>query len=569
MNRQILICLLSLSSIVTKSLSQEPPRYAVIIDEIFADPNPPVSLPSSEFIEIRNVSQVYWNLENWKITNGTTTAVIHSSYILNPGAVLILCSNNARNDYSVFGAALGVSGFPSLGNDGDSLSLISPTGHIIHSVGYAKSWYHNDVKSEGGWSLEMIDSRFPCNGYSNWTASTNPSGGSPGQINSVDGENPDMQPPALLRTYTLNDSTIVCVFDEGLDSSSASSPENYLVDEWHPLHANAILPAFNEVELVLPSPMMKNKVYQVNVKDVTDCAGNSIGMMHAASAGIPLPPDSVIINEILFNPAPNGYDYVELYNKGEGPVDLSQLLIASRDAAGSLQDINPVTRITYLLFPGEFMALTENADWVSTHYVVKNPSALMQISNMPSLPDDMGTFVITKRNGEIVDQLAYNHIWQFPLIDNESGVSLERISYSATTQNPMNWTSAASTAGYGTPGYQNSESSLVNPGNITWSIQPKTFSPDQDGYEDYCFLKYSVPEPGWVANISLFDANGHSVRFLAVNATLGTSGFFRWDGLNDLGKPLPMGNYIVVAELFNLQGKKNNYKQVVNLVRKW
>ena len=34
------------------------------------------------------------------------------------------------------------------------------------------SWYQNEVKKDGGWTLEMIDTKSPCAGISNWKAST-------------------------------------------------------------------------------------------------------------------------------------------------------------------------------------------------------------------------------------------------------------------------------------------------------------------------------------------------------------------------------------------------------------
>jgi flagellar hook assembly protein FlgD len=75
-------------------------------------------------------------------------------------------------------------------------------------------------------------------------------------------------------------------------------------------------------------------------------------------------------------------------------------------------------------------------------------------------------------------------------------------------------------------------------------------------------------EPGYVANVRIFDANGRMVRHLVNNASLGATGRFRWDGLDDRLNKLPIGMYVVLTEIFNLQGKTKKFKQVVTLARK-
>jgi hypothetical protein len=44
-------------------------------------------------------------------------------------------------------------------------------------------------------------------------------------------------------------------------------------------------------------------------------------------------------------------------------------------------------------------------------------------------------------------------------------------------------------------------------------------------------------------------------------------GYWNWDGLNDKGMVLPVGIYILFAELFNLQGKKERFKLAIVLAR--
>ena len=145
---------------------------------------------------------------------------------------------------------------------------------------------------------------------------------------------------------------------------------------------------------------------------------------------------------------------------------------------------------------------------------------------------------------------------------------MERIDPDAATQNENNWHSAASTAGYGTPTYKNSQYKLTQTVNATIEITPKIFSPDNDGRDDMTTIHYKVDAIGYIANITIFDASGRSVRYLVRNSTLGLTGYWNWDGLDDKGLKLPVGTYILYTEIFNLQGKKDKMKNTVVLARK-
>jgi flagellar hook assembly protein FlgD len=95
------------------------------------------------------------------------------------------------------------------------------------------------------------------------------------------------------------------------------------------------------------------------------------------------------------------------------------------------------------------------------------------------------------------------------------------------------------------------------------TVTPKTFSPDNDGFEDYTTLNFQLAETGFVANITIFDAVGRPVKILAKNATLALTGSFRWDGLNDKFSKVPVGTYVIYTEMFNLEGKKKSFKNTV------
>ena len=546
-------------------------RYDIVIDEIMADPSPQVGLPSNEWIELKNTTAAPVNLQNWRIGDAGGQSGPMPNFTLQPDSFVIVCTGSAVAAMSAFGTTISVTSFPSLDNDGDQLFLKAANGTTIHAVGYTSGWYQNELKKEGGWTLEMIDTKSPCAGISNWKASVHVTGGTPGKKNSVDAINNDATAPQLKRAYTTDNITIILVFDEPVDSLSGATVSNYSIDGGLTIiSATTIPPLFNSVQLKVATALNINTVYTITALNVRDCKNNTIGSSNKARVG--LPSDAAtgewIINEILFNPRSNAYDYIELYNNSNKIFDASKLYIANRNSSGIISSIKALSPLPYYIFPGDYIVETEDADNLALQYLVKNPENVLLLSSPPSFPDDEGTVVALNFQGNVVDEVKYKDDWHFKLIDNAEGVSLERIDPDGTSQDETNWHSAASTAGYGTPTYKNSQYKLVQSINAAIAISPKVFSPDNDGRDDIATVQYAVTEPGYIANVTIFDAAGRPVRNLVRNGILGLSGYWNWDGLDDKGLKLPVGTYIIFSEIFNLQGKKQKFKNTVVLARK-
>jgi hypothetical protein len=118
-----------------------------------------------------------------------------------------------------------------------------------------------------------------------------------------------------------------------------------------------------------------------------------------------------------------------------------------------------------------------------------------------------------------------------------------------------NWNSAASTVGFATPGYRNSqfsELSEAQEGDLV--IEPEAFSPDNDGFDDVTTLNYSFTKPGFTGAIRVFDVKGRLVKQLAKTTYFGSSGAISWNGLTESGLKADIGIYIVILEAFHLDG---------------
>ena len=546
-------------------------RYDIVIDEIMADPTPQVGLPNNEWIELRNTSANAINLQGFRISDLTGQSGAMPSYVLKPDSFVIVCTGSAVTAMSAFGPTISVTSFPSLDNNGDQLSLISAQGKVIHAVNYNISWYQNELKKDGGWTLEMIDTKNPCSGFTNWKASVDVKGGTPGKNNSVDASNTDKTSPKLLRAFAVDNLNITLVFDEPLDSLKAATATNYSISDGIgvPQSAITVSPVFDRVNLKLNTPLAVNKVYTITANNVTNCAGNIIGLKNTAGVGLSSVADSfgIVINEILFNPNSGGVDYVEIYNRSQKIIDAKQLYIANRNSTNVISSIQQLSTESILLFPKNFLVITEDPQIVMQQYVTTNPDAFIQVSSMPSFSDDKGDVIILNAQGKIVDEVIYSDKWHFALISNTEGVSLERIDYNAASVQ-SNFHSAATSVGYGTPGYKNSQFRIDQQVQGEITVIPEVFSPDNDGIDDFATINYSFPSPGYVANITIFDASGRPVRYLEKNALSGIKGSYIWDGLGEKQQKLSQGIYIIYTEIFNTDGKKKQFKNTIVLARR-
>jgi hypothetical protein len=553
-----------LDSIIPYSLVN---RYDIVIDEIMADPTPSFGLPNCEWLELRNKSLNEINLQNWRIGKSSATSGLMRSFILKPDSSVIICSSGSVPEMSVFGSVISVTSFPSLSNSGDLIILIAPDGRTIHAVDYSDEWYGSDFKKQGGWSLEMIDLNNPCSRFDNWTASNAIAGGTPGQMNSVDAFNSDITYPKLLRTFAIDSTHLILYFNEPLDSAQASNVSQYSINEGigNPLVAKPLSPLFDKILLELPTPLNRNKTYSISVSGVVDCVLNEIGSYNHSQTGLFEHADSldVVVNEILFNPKADGVDYVELYNRSRDILNLKNLYIANLNSLGNIDNITAISEQNYLLFPDDYIILTESPSIVKSHYLVKQPDNIIKVNAIPSMNDDQGHVILMNEQGKIIDRVDYKDDWHFKLIDNAEGVSLERINANSTSNDEQNWHSASSSVGYGTPTYKNSQSYTDGAYEGMIHVEPKIISPNNDGVDDMAAIKYNFDEPGYVANISLFDVNGRIVKQIQRSALCGRSGQFMWDGLNEQNQKLSKGIYIIYTEVFNLKGRVRKFKNTI------
>jgi hypothetical protein len=521
----------------------------LIITEFFPDPNPVIGLPAVEYVEIFNASAgKIFNLSGYRITDGPSNGLITGGWIL-PGQYKVLTAT-ANIPLFTTTTALGVTSFPSLNNAGDTVLLKNPNNLPLDLVVYTDDWYKDAQKQDGGYSLELINPNDPCSDENNWIASNDPSGGTPGLVNSVYDLTPDTQAPSISLMVASAPNYLQIWFDEGMDSSSLVNALYQFSPALTPsmIYANGTFT--NTVIIQFVENLAPSKIYTLTLQNAADCWINSQTMVgQFALTETPLEGE-IIINEILQNPYNGGQDWIELYNNSNKIFNLKNMQFANidNDTIANFKTISG----NFMLKPGAYAVLGKDSVFAQQNYPFHG-SGTFVYALLPSYNNDSGSVYLFNENQTLVDLVKYSNEWQFPLLDDVDGVSLERIDPNGASSDGMNWHSAAEAVKFGTPGLKNSQYLPVTV-NGSFTLESDLFSPDMDGYLDVMQATYSMAQTSCLGTVNIYDERGRLIRTLFKNQLLGSTGSFSWNGVKDDQTKASIGVYVIVFEAFSLDG---------------
>lgn len=283
--------------------------------------------------------------------------------------------------------------------------------------------------------------------------------------------------------------------------------------------------------------------------------------MVCASAGA-LAQGTLCVSELLFQPHSGEAEYVELYNPTATAIELSDYHIVRwvGDSLGKHYSLP-----SHTVAPHDYVVLTKDAASVRENYNVKYASKLLEC-NLPTYPNDGGSVVLVRADSTVVEKFDYLPSMHSRLLRIKAGVALERRIMVRSCNDVDNWFSASSTAGYGTPGYENSQSQEYLVEETSFSFSSPLVSPDGDGYQDEITIDYLMEDNEIYADIILFDARGNRIRRLLNNALLGTHGTVVWDGRGEDGQTISKGRYVLYINLHDLHGTQQVIKKALSVV---
>ena len=269
-------------------------------------------------------------------------------------------------------------------------------------------------------------------------------------------------------------------------------------------------------------------------------------------------PGDIIINELLPEPFVDGSEYIELYNRSEQELSLKDVCISTRKTDGSLNTRYPLEAYPQTLQAGDYLLLTKSIEGVENFYSL--PASLNWLEcKLPVLSNTGSTVVLYREEGEIIiDEVSYSPKWHAPTVKNKKGVALERKDPDKDSQNADNWTSAASSAGFGTPGLENSQYLNGETETDSEEIDDPIYQPTGTFQ-----IPYRLNQSGYMARGWIFDLSGRKVALIADNTSLGTQGYLEWNGKGRDGSPVNTGIYIIYLELWHPGGNVIRKKQVL------
>lgn len=260
---------------------------------------------------------------------------------------------------------------------------------------------------------------------------------------------------------------------------------------------------------------------------------------------------AIVVNEIMYDPVTGQNEWIELYHRGSTAIDIVRWKISDRPTSNGATNL-VITNSPAIVLPNDYVVVAADSTIMSRfdhlaravsgiHLFILNRSSGLGLNN------DGDDIVVRDARGSTIDSVAYSPDWHHPDLADPRGRSLERVHPDLSPNDRRNWSSSPAPSG-GTPGRINGIYTKSLPSTASISLSPNPFSPDGDGFEDFCIIRYTLPLTTSVIRITIFDIKGRLVRTLANCELSGPQGSVVWDGLDNAKQRARIGPYIIFIE---------------------
>ncbi len=386
----------------------------VVINEIMFAPH----TPEPEWIELLNTTKDTIDIAGWVLAvHSHAPQIIPAANTLVPPDSLVILSSN---DTALAGfrnipiQRIVRFSLPALSNTGSMLSLKDSEGNLIDSAWYNGKW----VKSDGV-SIERIDpSRI---GYdsSNWSACKDSTGSTILRPNSVRIKDYDL---AITNAQTLDTSVVILVTNVGRDTILQTS-FTLQIGTFTPINQplSIDLPSNNSLADTVPLPQsfygkLPAVVFLNDSLDV-----NHVNDTLRCSISKPIPQDSIVINEIMFDPTDTGCEWIELYNPSDKWISMDSIRILS----GSTRPNEYSHEIPPLLIAPDSFGIISANDSIYRYSSLTNRDGIvsLEVSSL-DLGNESCFLVFHNQDSSTIDTVRYSKSWLGA--KDIPGISLER-----------------------------------------------------------------------------------------------------------------------------------------------
>lgn len=439
-------------------------RNDIVINEVMYAP----TSPEPEWIEIFNRSNKIINLKGYKIADAVdTTKVISSSVVLNPDEFLIVAKDSSIISFYNIKSRVYINTFPTLNNTDDKVILLDSLNRVIDSLKYFSSWGGSNGKS-----LERVDINLPSTDSLNWKTSVSRYKATPGTFNSITKKDYDLLSVDILflPKYPLSgDNVSISAVIKNIGNLPASFTIRLFEDTNLDSLPDVFIENSSQIQLASGDSVAVNFLYQIQnliskkafyiIADFPSDQDTSNNYFYKIiEPGFP--PQTIVVNEIMFAPFGGEPEWIELYNNSSEQINLNGWKISDVVTTPATVEI----KSDLIIEPKGYIVLTKDTTIFNFHRFI--PAQVLKL-NLPNLNNDVDGVVLKDRRGLTIDSVYYSNQW-----GGTNGYSLERISSLVNSNQSSNWSSSKDVE-QSTPGRINS----VSPKEFDLMISEILFNP--------------------------------------------------------------------------------------------
>ena len=532
----------------------------LVINEIYPAP----TYQNIEWIELYNNSHSEINLNDLWINDLKTSKQIDHLQI-KPYSYCILCKDTleyfqywSKADSCIYKEV----SLPGLNNDTDVIVFRNSDSLVLDSI-----FYEFDIEMKG-YSLEKVNPDFAGEYNEIFFYSMSPDSCTPGEWNSISNGIND-----VYLNYAHYDNGIAIVLKNNLKFSAKLNDIEFWVDKDN----DGIFSAEEKIKNINLSDDTLNDslIYTIDKQIIIECtdflgsiyfkaeikAENDIDNSNNIIIGNIINNfdiDALKFNELLPNPDDGNAEFVELYNSSNYKISPNDLMI---------KDFSSDTNINFINFfyPSPIIEPMSLAViiWDSTFYekfpeLIGN-NMVKYYSSSLNLNINNELIYLYNAKDEVLDSLHYSMSWYNG--DSQKNRSLEKINPVLQSDEKNSWALSAASKG-ATPLQVNSMfQEEIQSGELT--ATPNPFAPNGINNDNFCIIHYELPFENVKIDADIYTENAVKVKTLADNFYSTGNNELIWDGTNDEGYKLDIGQYILVFKYIDSQGNTNIKKLLI------